>query len=137
MKFKSKIDWWFHLVGILTFLMGLWVLGISISDGSLAGRIIGVFLLLTDLLLILPIWINTNYTLEQKSLVVKCGLGRPLEIPYEKITAVEESISAIASSALSRDRLAVNFLKDRSPESIFVSPNDKAEFAKQLNGKRQ
>jgi len=133
--FKSKIDLWVHLSFTLMIILMVFIIYHANSHNSMLSWIIGVVLLLINSTLVIPAWTNTCYILEESSLIVKSGLLRPIEIPYEKITAIHKSKGSfkMAQSALSIDRLEIIFQNGLMVDYFFVSPQKKEEFHYHLN----
>jgi membrane protein YdbS with pleckstrin-like domain len=129
MKFKSKIDWWMHLVLASMPLANIWVFFLWIQHGGIITLLSAVFILLFNVLLIMPLWIDTHYVLDDRELRVRC---RPLineRIPYASIKTVQETRSPLASAALSLDRIEITYgMSGR----IMISPQNKQEFLRQL-----
>ena len=134
MKFKSKIDWWTHLVLASMPLVNLWlILMFMIQDTIFVVPLVAIIFLLINIFLILPMWINTCYIFEENELLVKCGFGKGTRIDYKSIKNVKESRSLLASPALSLDRIEITF---GASDMIMVSPKEKSKFLEQLELRR-
>ena len=135
MKFKTKIDWWAHIaLGILPIFTIFMAVIFFVNRGTSGLAITIVIFLILDIFLIFPIWFNTYYTLDEKELLVKCGIWKPLKITYDSIKNVNESRSPLASSGLSLDRIEVIF---GVGGVVLISPKNKQEFLQQLEQKRK
>lgn len=131
MKFKSRIDWWFHLIVVLFTIMTLWLLYSYITNKiGIAVLILFISLLI---LLILPIYRFTYYAFEDSYLNIKGGLIVNIKINYKDIISVKESNEIISSPALSMDRLKIEYYENSCRNFIFISPDRKQEFMDTLN----
>jgi hypothetical protein len=127
MKFKSKIDWWFHLTVLFVLFTSIWTFAMGIRDKEITAVVVGVSLLVIDILLVLPIYFFTYYTLLDTSLHIRCGLYNK-RIAYNNITEIHETRDPSASVGLSLDRISVNC----SQGKILISPKNKHEFIRLL-----
>jgi membrane protein YdbS with pleckstrin-like domain len=131
MKFKSKIDWWFHLVVWVLFAVTVWTLVIAIQAGNVFTIVIvGVIFVVVDAVFLLPIYLNTYYKLEDESLYIRCGFMRT-RVPYGNIESVLETRNPLSSMALSLDRIWVGY----KGGEVLISPRDKQEFIRLLKGR--
>lgn len=90
-------------------------------------------LALSPLLLIgvgLPLWLlnSTYYALGERELEARCGPFK-WTVPLAEIRAVVATRSALASPALSLDRIRIEYGPGRS---ILVSPDNQAAFLAEL-----
>ena len=133
MKFKSKIDWWLHLIFICWLIANAWGI-INAVGGGMGGLIIAITFTPFSVFLIVPIWLNTYYLLDESSLLIKSGLGRGERIEYGLIMKVGETRNPSSAKALSLDRLEIKFKAKSGAfnDSIIISPKDKQEFMTQL-----
>ena len=136
MRFDSKIDWWFHIICILMVGLMIWLFIWSFIEKNLILGICGIIFLIINAAFIIPIWINTHYTFTDKFLIVKCGLSKPLGIPYKSIISIQKTKSPLASMALSLDRLEIKFRKGRIADIVYISPINQDEFLRQLDSRR-
>ena len=134
MKYKSKIDWWAHLVLAIMPIINIWLLIVFIQQNDLVFLITVIIFLLMNIFLILPIWLNTCYILEENELVVKCGLGKGKRIAYESIKSIKDSKNPLASAALSIDRIEITF---GAGGIVLISPKEKQDFLQQLELRRR
>jgi len=133
MKFKTKIDWWLHLLFVVWVGFNVWSIASLINNeaGSLMTAIIFTPL---SIFLIVPIWLNTYYYLGENELLVKCGLFNIAKIDYRSIISVNKTRSLISSPALSLDRLEITSAAKSGGfnNSVIISPKDKQGFTEQL-----
>ena len=132
MKFKTKIDWWFHLVFVILLVLPIfkliYVLFFSSHDNLVFYLILGGSFIIVGLVLVLPIYINTNYTLEDDVLHIRSGFCINRRIPYKDITMIYETRDPSASAGLSLDRISINCSKGE----YLISPKEKQKFIKLL-----
>lgn len=128
MKFKSKIDWWFHLTVLFVLFMSIWPLIPAIKDNVTAAIVVSAILLIVDAFLVLPIYFFTYYTLEDTALHVRCGLCMNKRIAYSDINGIHETKDPSASVGLSLDRISIHY----SNGEILISPKNKQEFISML-----
>ena len=128
MKFKSKIDWWFHLVVAVFILVP--ILSFSFSSYTLI-LLIGIVFVVFCVLVILPMYFFTYYILDETTLLIRGGLYYK-RISYKYIERITESRYPWAScAALSYDRIEILYTKGLGV--VYISPKEKQEFIKQLN----
>lgn len=133
MKFKSKVDWWLHLIFVGFLIANVWAI-VGLFFGGLGSIIIVATFTPLNVFLMLPMWLNTYYLLDENDLLIKCGLGKGTRIGISQITSIYETRNPISSPALSLDRLEVRF-KAKSgsfSDTIIISPKDKHGFIEQL-----
>ncbi len=124
MKFKSKIDWWFHLTVVFVVIMSVFPLYFYAKDKVTTALIVSVIMIIADVLLILPIYFSTNYTLHDTFLHVRCGLIN-IKIAYNDINSISETEDSSASFGLSLDRISIVY---KNKSEVIISPKDKQEF---------
>jgi hypothetical protein len=117
-RFKSKIDLWF--IVFLALLFGAMLVRLA-YDQIWTGF---AFILLT-VVFIVYMFSTTFYTIENKKLVIKCGVFYNLSIEIQKIKRVSDSYNIISSPALSFDRLEILYNKF---DTVLISPKDKMRF---------
>ena len=117
-KFESKIDLWLILFLVLIF--G----GILVRSAYDQNWISFSFILLV-VIFIAYMFSTTFYIIENKKLVIKCGIFYNLSIEIEKIKRISESYNIISSPALSFDRLEILYNKF---DIVLISPKDKRRF---------
>ena len=129
MKFKAKVDWWMHLVLASMPLTNIWVFFLWIQHGRIITLLCAAFILLLNVFLIMPLWINTHYVLDENELRVKCQPLINERIPYASIKTVRETRNPLASAALSLDRVEIAY---GVGGVIMILPQNKQEFLRQL-----
>jgi hypothetical protein len=72
---------------------------------------------------------NTEYTIEENKLKIKCGFFAYKPIEINEIKEITKSSSIISSPAASFDRIEIKYGKF---EEMIISPVDKFEFAEYL-----
>ena len=102
-KFKSNIDWWFHLVVaifLVTPLICFYIVFLSAPLWDYFVLIIGVVVAFTFVFQILPMYLFTFYTLKDKTLCIHSGICCHRRIPYSNILKVTEVRHSFSSAAL-------------------------------------
>ena len=128
MKFKSKIDWWFHLVVVVFILVP--ILSFFFATYTLI-LLIGTVFVVFCVLVILPMYFFTYYILDETTLLIRGGLYYK-RISYKNIERITETRYPWSScTALSYDRIEILYSKGLGV--TYISPKDKQEFIKQLN----
>lgn len=134
MKYKSKIDWWFHLVILLCLSACVLTIVLSIKYPNVTSIIVGVLICLSVALLAFPIYFNTIYTLEEAALHIRCGLCMNKRIAYKDIKTMLETRDPSASAGLSLDRISIIYSKiNGNTDEVLISPRNKQEFIKVLS----
>lgn len=128
MRFRSKIDWWFHLVVWASLAASVWGLVVGVQANVISTIVIGVVMLLIEVFLVLPIYFTTFYSLDDSALHIRCGLCMNKQIAYNDITFIYETRDPSASVGLSLDRISVNY----SRGEVLISPKEKQEFIRLL-----
>jgi len=138
MKFKSKIDWWIHLLFAGLVVGAVWSVWTIFSLGWI-GIILFVAFAPVTAFFIVPVWMNTYYYLDEDELLIKSGLGKGTRIGYSQITSVCRTRNPISSPALSLDRLEIKYKvkSGRFSDIIVISPEDKHGFIEQLRIKNE
>jgi hypothetical protein len=72
-----------------------------------------------------------NYEITAAELVARCGLMR-WRVPLSSIEEVRPSRSAASAPTWSLDRLRVEYLKRGETRALYVSPEDKTGFMREL-----
>ena len=135
MKFKSKIDWWIHLIFATLPLTTVW-LAVSYFmwyRSWIVGSCALLFILID--IFLFPIWTSTYYVLDENELIISCGFLRKIKIPYKSIGTVNETRCPLASYAMSLDRIEIKFTIGKLTDMILISPQNKREFMQRLNEK--
>ena len=107
MKYKSKIDWWFHLsVIVFCAFTAYTIYAASLGNATML-------------------------------LAVRSGLFTKKVIPYNMIVSCQPGSVTGDSAALSRDRLVITYFKNGKKKNIIVSPKDKFDFVTELKLKQK
>ena len=136
MKYKSKIDWWIHLVLLLPSIMVIGFIAGYIVSGDIR-HLLSVFTFLPFAVFITPIWLNTYYLLAESALLIKCGFFKAKEIPYWSIMSIKEVNNITGSTALSMDRLEVKYTERGYIKDYLISPRNKQEFLQEIKAKNE
>jgi len=133
MKFKAKIDWWMLLIFVSFLALNIWAVW-GLFTGGAGSIILAIVFTPINIFLMLPIWLNTYYLLDESELLVKCGLGKGTRIGYSQITSVSKTRNLISAPALSLDRLEVRYksISGSFSDTVIISPKDRAGFIEQL-----
>ena len=78
---------------------------------------------------ILHLFFNTQYTIDNKKLKIKCGIFSYDPIDIEKIKEISKTNSIRSSPAPSFDRIEIKYGKYKE---IIISPKDKKSFVNDL-----
>ena len=128
MVYKSKIDWWMHLIFISFFAITLVSVVLMVVKYNLVLLLNVALLVLLDVVLLLPLYLSTKYYLLPDGLLIICGLFKT-KINYEDIKKIEKSRCILASAALSIDRIKITYKMDE----VLISPVNRDEFIENLN----
>ena len=133
MRFKTKVDWWLQLI-FAGFIIATILAIAGVFAGGTGSFIIAIVFAPVSILIILPIWLNTSYLMDESSLQVQCGFIKHAKIDYGLILSVSEALNPISSPALSFDRLEIQYRNKYSVavRTIIISPKDKQGFIKHL-----
>jgi len=133
MKFKSKIEWWLHLIFIGFLLANIWAIA-GVLTGNTESILIAIVFTPLNIFLMLPIWLNTYYLFEDGQLRVKCGFFNYGQIDCKRIISVTPTKNPISAPAPSMDRLEICFYYKNGSfkDSVIISPADKEGFFEQL-----
>lgn len=122
--FKSKIDTWLLAILIISISIPVVVL---VQTASQANELsLGLMFMILVFIVALPVWlfVSTKYVVKDETLLIRSGPFK-WNIPIKEITGVTETRNPISSPALSLDRLALNYGKQKS---VLVSPKEKSKF---------
>lgn len=127
--FKSKVDRWLAAILVLTMIVSLISVIGAFKSGSTSAYVSSLILLLLGVGL--PTWLllSTKYVVTDKDLIVMSGPFKRT-IALSDIQSTAPSRNALASPALSLDRLKVSF---GNGKFVLVSPKNKKEFIAALN----
>lgn len=148
-KFKSGVNL-FLVIFMAAFLIVILLLLTSpIFADSKVGLRFGIFLLIVDAVVFLPMPFLTCYEVREEYLYIRDWPLRIYKIPYGDIISVEDGDFEAKRKkivALSMNRIAVGYQKEiqhRKQESetveeyIYISPADISSFLLRLSGKMQ
>ena len=79
--------------------------------------------------LILHMFLNTTYKIDDEKLYIKCGFFKYRPINIEDIKKVSKSSNIISSPAASFDRIEIKYGKF---EEIIISPKQRIKFVEDL-----
>lgn len=127
--FKSKIDKWLLFCLILSIIACLLGASVMLKIGGTFNYVLAAVILILGAGFPLWLLISTRYIVNEENLKIKSG-PFSWNIPIQSILSVQESQNAVASPALSLDRLEIKYGEDKA---IFVSPVNPAEFMRKLN----
>lgn len=131
--YRSKIDWWFWI--LLLIIASLFCLIGSIFERKWIPDTLELCLVLFIGILLGYLFSTVKYAIRGSEIGIR-GLPYKWEwFPIDKIESIKPIKSILASSALSFDRIAINFsdrkvLKSSMP--LEISPKDKEEFLNTL-----
>lgn len=140
-KYKSKIDWWFHVAMALyiVFMIALFVSTAYVEppyNSSCAWTF--VVLLIFFLALLLPSYLFTYYVFEENGLRIRSGWGRGRFIPYcDIISCLPQTHRSQDSAALSKERLTVTYRKKGNERTISISPKEQYAFMGELAARKK
>ena len=126
-KYSSKVSY-----GLLAFIFLVFFGSLvpNIILGELNAKMIGLIGLLTLIFaFILHLFFNTQYTIDNKKLKIKCGIFSYDPIDIEKIKEISKTNSIRSSPAPSFDRIEIKYGKYKE---IIISPKDKKSFVNDL-----
>ena len=123
--YTSKIS-----LGILIFIILVFVIsGFVIIDSNVKNNF-GVAVYVLTILFIAYLFVTTNYTIyNQQTLIVKSGFLVNKKIDINSITKISKTNNPISSPALSLDRIEIFYNKY---DSVIISPKNEQEFIQDL-----
>lgn len=148
-KFKSGVNLFFVLFMVIYHIVILLLLTSPIFADTKVGLRFGIFLLIIDAVLFLPIPFVTCYEVREDYLYIRDWPLRVFKIPYGDIISVEDGDFESKHKkivALSMNRIAVGYNKEMKhrnhasetvEEYIYISPTDISSFLLRLSGKMQ
>jgi Bacterial PH domain len=86
-------------------------------------------------LLVSYVFGSTQYEIDGKQLIIKCGIFYNSKIDIQNIIRIKETNNPLSSPATSLDRLEISYEKNKS---VLISPKEKSTFIealKELNPK--
>jgi hypothetical protein len=133
MVYRSKKDWW--LVGLVwgavlvPFALGLFNVLAPGGNPQLGWTLVraGVVAVAAVLLTTFPLY----YEITDTELLVRCGLMRR-RVPLASIEEVVPSRNPASAPTWSLDRLRIEYLKGGAVRTLYISPEDKGRFLREL-----
>jgi hypothetical protein len=126
-KYSSKVSYGLVTFAFIAFfspiILNLIKNGITMNVAVLSLILIIIFGLITHM------FFNTEYTIEENKLKIKCGFFTYKPIEINDIKEITRSNNIISSPAASFDRIGIKYGKF---DEVIISPKDKFEFAKYL-----
>ena len=126
-QYPSKVSY-----GLLTFVFVVFYgpLIPNLIDGNLSRETIGFIGFLTLVFAIVAhLFLKTVYTIDNKHLIIKCGLFSYKPIDIDEIKEISITKSIISAPAPSFDRIAITY---GEYNEVVISPKDKFHFAEDL-----
>ena len=133
MLHRSKKDWW--LVGLVwgaalaPLVVGLFLVLARGGDPGSGWALVrvGVVASAAVLLTSYPL----NYEITSDELIARCGVMR-WRVPLSSVEEVSRSRNPASAPTWSLDRLRVEYLKGGRTRTLYVSPEDKSAFMRDL-----
>lgn len=128
-RYKSKVDRWILVVLMLAIVVQ--VVGIGAAAMQMGDPLAATGLILVGVgvsALIVWLTLGTYYAVDRGTLKIVSGPFR-WKVRIDEITSVKATRNPLSSPALSLDRLAIRYGKNRR---IMVSPADKPGFLKAI-----
>jgi hypothetical protein len=125
--FKSQVS--YGLLFFLVIIIGFPIPWSLIDKGISTSSLIFSSIMALTLALIISLFLNTKYIIDQNLLVIKSGFLMTKKVDIEKITRIVKTNSLLASPAPSFDRIEISYGKF---DSIIISPKDKIGFSNAL-----
>lgn len=126
--FASKKDALYSFViwgSIFLILIAILPLTGTLSVPNVIGRLLG----LTMVVLLIWVWFNTGYRIENESITIQSGPFKQ-RINVQEITKISKKKSVWSAAALSTDRLVIKYGKYNW--EVLVSPKKENEFIQLL-----
>ncbi len=121
--YKSRVDNWFKVVCIA--LIVAFIGSIILCYNVTWVLIVDVVLMGLGIILIIDMWLHTDYTIKGDRLHIRCGLLFRMNLPVSKISEISHRSTILSSPALSADRIG---LKYGRRNWVYVSPEDQDDF---------
>lgn len=137
MSCNGKVAWWAHVVFVVLILTtianGVGIYFVRHNNGGLVVMSVSFAVMTLCTIMLVPMWLNTYYVLEESQLLIVCGFFK-LRIPYDSITSAKESCCPLSSFALSLDRILIKYKSTKGRNRIvLIAPVRKQEFLDTLN----
>ncbi|MGI5960028.1 MAG: PH domain-containing protein [Massiliimalia sp.] len=131
MKFKGKVDHWAHLMMLILLLECGLMLYLAWFSQSLfygvIGTLVGLFLLFFT-----PMYLRTEYILEERELVIRSGIFFTWHIPYPVIIQAVKTDDMTASIGFSLQRLDFQWWEHDKRKRLLIAPEDRERFQRML-----
>jgi len=116
----------------------IWAL-VGIFSGGAGSIIMAITFTPINAFLMLPMWLNTYYLVDENELLIKCGLGKGTRLDVGQIISICETNDPTNSPALSMSRLEIRYRAKSGgfSDTIIISPKDKQGFIEQLRIKNE
>lgn len=127
MIYYSKVSYTLLIVVFLVFFGPL----VSLFYGKgFDGQTILIFLAMVVLFgLILHMFFNTTYKIENEKLYIKCGFFKYRPVNIREMKKISKSYNLISSPAASFDRIEISYGRF---DELIISPKNKHQFAEEL-----
>ena len=127
MIYYSKVSYTLLIIVLIVFFGPL--VPNYISNGFNNNMCLMTLVLIILFGLILHVFFNTNYKIQNEKLFIKCGFFKYRPINIEDIKKVSKSSNIISSPAASFDRIEIKYGKF---DEIIISPKNKIKFVEEL-----
>jgi len=127
MIYYSKVSYTLLIIVLIVFFGPL--VPNYISNGFNNNMCLMTLVLIILFGLILHMFFNTNYKIQNEKLFIKCGFFKYRPINIEDIKKVSKSSNIISSPAASFDRIEIKYGKF---DEIIISPKNKIKFVEEL-----
>ena len=127
MIYYSKVSYTLLIIVLIVFFGPL--VPNYISNGFNNNMCLMTLVLIILFGLILHMFFNTNYKIQNEKLFIKCGFFKYRPINIVDIKKVSKSSNIISSPAASFDRIEIKYGKF---DEIIISPKNKIKFVEEL-----
>jgi hypothetical protein len=119
-RYRSAVSYALFIPLIIT-------LGIALFMGVYTGEIVAIIIILVSVLgLVLPMLLNTTYTIDGKLLKIRSGFIKFQDVPVASITRIEKTQTLLSAPALSlTERIEVFYGRYNS---VVISPQNRSRF---------
>lgn len=136
MIYYSKKDWWLVvilvIVAVVIILQFIWgIYNLLSSKGNTQVGWLSILINVVTGFVIVGVTHPLYYQITASDLSIRSGLLR-WQIPLTSVYEVRPTRNPLSSPALSLDRLRVDYQSNGKLKSILISPEDKAEFMRDL-----
>lgn len=126
MQFRSKIDGWFVVAGVVVVILG----GSAVVRAVIARNVLMAIVCVVPIALFAWIFLTTRYTLSDEALDIRCAFMR-ISMPLASITRIRPTRNPLSSPALSLDRLEIHHANGM----VMISPRDRERFVQALRAR--